>query len=51
MKGIISAHALYKNGIYTVKIDCNSKESYELVKRKLRLIGIFVTTEKGRGFL
>lgn len=50
MRGVISAYATYANGVFKVSIECKDEESYDLVKKKLRLIGIFVVGEKGRGF-
>lgn len=50
MRGVISAYAVYQNGVFKIRIECRDKQSYELIKRKLRLIGIFVTGEKGNGF-
>jgi hypothetical protein len=47
MRGVISAYALFHQGVYKVRIECRDRESFELVKRKLRLIGIFIEEEKG----
>jgi hypothetical protein len=50
MKGVISAYVVYSNGIFKVAIECRDRDSYELIKKKLRLIGVFVVSEKGRDF-
>lgn len=50
MRGVITAYAVYRNGVFKVTVECKDSESYNLVKRKLRLIGIFVSSEKGVGF-
>jgi hypothetical protein len=50
MKGVITAYAVYNNGIFKVAIECRDEDSYQLIKKKLRLIGIFVVSEKGSGF-
>jgi len=51
MRGVIAAYAVYQNGVFKIRIECKNKDSYELVKRKLRLVGIFITDEKGSEFL
>jgi len=50
VKGVIGAYAVYQDGIYKVVIDCRDEMSYNLLKRKLRLVGVFITVEKGKGF-
>ncbi len=37
MRGVITAVAVYRNGVFKVLVECKDRESYELVKRKLRL--------------
>jgi len=51
MKGVVAAYAVCQNGTFKVRIECRDRESYELLKRKLRLIGLFITNEKGSEFL
>jgi hypothetical protein len=50
LRGVITAYAVYSNGVYKVAIECRDEDSYQLIKKKLRLIGIFVVSEKGKGF-
>lgn len=50
MKGVISAYAVSRDGSIRVIVECRDRDSYELLKRKLRLIGVFIDTEKGREF-
>jgi len=47
VKGVIGAYAVYQNGIYKVVVECRSEDGFALLRRKLRLIGVFITVEKG----
>lgn len=47
MRGVDSVNALQRGGSYKIIIECRDLESFMLLERKLRLIGIFVTEKKG----
>jgi hypothetical protein len=51
MRGVDSVRASYRDGVFVVRITCRDKEGFELMKRKLRLIGVFVTDESGKARL
>jgi hypothetical protein len=51
VKGVIGSYAVYQNGVFSIRIECRDEMSYHLVKKKLRLVGIFITVEKGKGFI
>lgn len=47
MRGVLTAYAVFHNGVYRVVIECRDRDSFELLRRKLRLIGVYVEVEKG----
>jgi hypothetical protein len=47
MRGVIDAYAVFQNGSYKAIVDCKDLESFLLLERKLRLIGVFITMKKG----
>lgn len=51
MRGVISAYAIYNNGVYKIVVECRDLDSFEILKRKMRLIGVFIVSEKGKGFV
>lgn len=46
MKGIVGAQVVKSGGVYVIRIECRDEETYKRVIRKLRLIGIYISTEK-----
>ena len=47
MKGIIGANIIHARvGTFVIRIECRDEESAKRLIRKLRLIGIYVSTDK-----